>query len=201
MVRSMEGHGFLITRKPPPPGGTSTPSRSTIAARMPGKGLLADPGFVGTPPGTGEGRRAVARGRAASGDAHATACNGTVRAGCRKAINGASNAAAGTKPGVRSVVKTVAKIVVTIATTGATITAAIARRDWPKGRPTGRPARGERSPCPPDVKSREMTVAYRFLAAGLGRDACNRKVDLYERLRVSGALITHCCPLPSRHSA
>src|ERR1035438_10448759 len=54
MVRSIEGHGFLITRKPPDPGGTGTPSRSTTSAAIPGSGRVADPGLVGVAPGSGE---------------------------------------------------------------------------------------------------------------------------------------------------
>src|SRR5579862_7081941 len=54
MVRSIAGHGRLMTRKPPPPGGTETPSRVTTSALTPGRGNVAEPGFVGVAPGSGE---------------------------------------------------------------------------------------------------------------------------------------------------
>src|SRR5689334_16461883 len=54
MVRSMAGQGRLITKYPPPPGGTDWPSRVTTSAITPGSGIVADPGFVGVAPGSGE---------------------------------------------------------------------------------------------------------------------------------------------------
>ena len=47
MVRSIDGQGFRITRYPPDPGGTGSPSRVTISALMPGSGRVQEPGFVG----------------------------------------------------------------------------------------------------------------------------------------------------------
>src|SRR5271168_5603861 len=54
MVRNMEGQGCLITRNPPEPGGTLTPSRVTTSAITPGNGKVADPGLVAIAPGSGE---------------------------------------------------------------------------------------------------------------------------------------------------
>ena len=54
IVRSMEGHGRLITRYPPASGVfTGRPSSSTISAKIPGSGLVQDPGFVAVTPGMG----------------------------------------------------------------------------------------------------------------------------------------------------
>ncbi len=53
MVRSIAGHGRLMTRKPPPPRGTELPSSSTTSALMPGKGWVAEPGLVVVTPGSG----------------------------------------------------------------------------------------------------------------------------------------------------
>src|SRR5664279_4270646 len=53
MVRNMEGHGRLITRKPPEPKGTRSPARVTTSASTPGSGLVAEPGVVATAPGIG----------------------------------------------------------------------------------------------------------------------------------------------------
>src|ERR1043165_9322360 len=52
MPRSIDGHGLMIARYPPP---TSIffPFSSRIAASMPGNGFVAEPGFVGTMPGSG----------------------------------------------------------------------------------------------------------------------------------------------------
>src|SRR5580765_1991744 len=50
----MLGHGRLMTRNPPWSGGTGWPCLSTTAAAIPGRGLVALPGFVGTAAGTGE---------------------------------------------------------------------------------------------------------------------------------------------------
>ena len=47
MVRIIAGHGFLTTRMPPCPFGTSWPASSTIAAMMPGSGSVHDPGTSG----------------------------------------------------------------------------------------------------------------------------------------------------------
>src|SRR5450755_127471 len=54
MVRSIEGHGRLITRNPPDPSGTRSPLRVTTSASIPGSGFVAEPGVVATAPGTGE---------------------------------------------------------------------------------------------------------------------------------------------------
>src|SRR5918996_2992429 len=53
MVRAIAGQGLVITRYPPPPSGTELPSSSTTSAKTPGKGMVADPGLVGTTPGSG----------------------------------------------------------------------------------------------------------------------------------------------------
>ena len=53
MVRIIEGQGFLITNKPPVPHGTSCPASSTIAASIPGKGSVQEPGTNGVAPGNG----------------------------------------------------------------------------------------------------------------------------------------------------
>src|SRR5258708_38088885 len=53
MVRIIEGHGFLMTRMPPLPFSTSCPVSSTIAAMMPGNGIVQEPGFSGVAPGRG----------------------------------------------------------------------------------------------------------------------------------------------------
>src|SRR5438445_5684901 len=49
----MDGHGFLSTRYPAPPGPTSLPLLSYTAGSTPGKGLVAEPGFVVVMPGSG----------------------------------------------------------------------------------------------------------------------------------------------------
>ena len=49
----MLGQGFLITRIPPCPLGTSLPVSSTIAAMIPGNGREHDPGTSGVAPGNG----------------------------------------------------------------------------------------------------------------------------------------------------
>src|ERR1700754_4364697 len=49
----MAGQGFLMTRKPPLPCSTSPPVSSTMAAAMPGRGKVHDPGLVGVAPGNG----------------------------------------------------------------------------------------------------------------------------------------------------
>src|SRR5580693_4887863 len=53
MVRNMDGHGRLITKKPPEPRGTGWPSRFTTSAIIPGNGRVADPGLVAIAPGNG----------------------------------------------------------------------------------------------------------------------------------------------------
>src|SRR5881409_1988380 len=50
----MLGHGRRMTRNPPWFGGSARPCLSTTSAMMPGSGLVAEPGFVGTAPGMGE---------------------------------------------------------------------------------------------------------------------------------------------------
>src|SRR3989442_9708010 len=47
MVRIIEGHGFLMTARPPALAGRLLPSLSTTSASMPRKGLVAVPGFKG----------------------------------------------------------------------------------------------------------------------------------------------------------
>ena len=44
----------MITRKPPSFGAHGVPSLRTTAAAIPGSGWVADPGFVGVAPGSGE---------------------------------------------------------------------------------------------------------------------------------------------------
>jgi len=53
MVRIMLGQGFLTTRMPPWPQGTSLPVSSTTAAWMPGKGRVHEPGTSVVAPGSG----------------------------------------------------------------------------------------------------------------------------------------------------
>src|SRR5580704_5903023 len=54
IVRSIEGHGRLITRYPPASGVfTGRPSSSTMSAKIPGSGLVQEPGLVGVTPGIG----------------------------------------------------------------------------------------------------------------------------------------------------
>ena len=53
MVRIMLGQGFFTTRMPACPLGTSWPSSSTMAAVMPGKGSVHEPGTSGVAPGMG----------------------------------------------------------------------------------------------------------------------------------------------------
>src|SRR5687768_12729774 len=53
MVRSIDGHGLLITRMPPLPRPTGCPVSSTISVMMPGSGKVAEPGLVGVAPGSG----------------------------------------------------------------------------------------------------------------------------------------------------
>jgi hypothetical protein len=49
----MDGHGLVNTSRPVP-SDSSLPSSSTRAALTPGRGQVADPGFVGVMPGNGE---------------------------------------------------------------------------------------------------------------------------------------------------
>src|SRR4051794_19107097 len=53
MVRSIAGHGLLRTRNPFPTF-TGCPFSSTTSATTPGNGRVADPGFAGVAPGTGD---------------------------------------------------------------------------------------------------------------------------------------------------
>ena len=53
MVLIIEGQGFLITNNPPVPQGTSLPASSTMAASIPGKGSVHEPGTNGVTPGKG----------------------------------------------------------------------------------------------------------------------------------------------------
>src|SRR5215471_13395295 len=49
----MAGQGFRITRYPPEPGETGSPSRVTTSILMPGSGRVQEPGFAGVAPGIG----------------------------------------------------------------------------------------------------------------------------------------------------
>src|SRR5215813_13526763 len=49
----MDGHGRLITRYPPEPAATGSPCFVTTSTMMPGKGFVAEPGFVAIAPGNG----------------------------------------------------------------------------------------------------------------------------------------------------
>src|ERR1041384_7410680 len=53
MVRSIEGHGLVITRYPPSPAFTGSPCLSRTSTAIPGNGRVAEPGFVGIAPGRG----------------------------------------------------------------------------------------------------------------------------------------------------
>src|SRR3954452_23475611 len=53
MVRSIDGHGLLSTKNPFPTL-TGFPLSSTTSAITPGSGRVAEPGFAGVAPGTGE---------------------------------------------------------------------------------------------------------------------------------------------------
>ena len=50
MVRSMEGHGWVMASRPLP-SFTSPPASSSTVARMPGRGRPANPGFMVETPG------------------------------------------------------------------------------------------------------------------------------------------------------
>src|ERR1700722_95441 len=54
MVRSIEGHGFSITKYPVSPGATDSPFIFTTRAATPGSGSVAEPGFAGVAPGKTE---------------------------------------------------------------------------------------------------------------------------------------------------
>src|SRR5215469_7564494 len=54
MVRSIPGHGLLMTKNPPEPSGTGLLSMVTISGTTPGMGRVAEPGFVAIAPGRGE---------------------------------------------------------------------------------------------------------------------------------------------------
>src|SRR3954465_11413041 len=53
MPRSIDGHGSVRTRYPPPPLGTTLASSATTSATMPGSGVCADPGLAAVTPGRG----------------------------------------------------------------------------------------------------------------------------------------------------
>src|SRR5512147_291796 len=53
MVRIIDGQGRLITRMPPLPRPTEWPVSSTMSAKIPGSGSVAEPGLVGMAPGSG----------------------------------------------------------------------------------------------------------------------------------------------------
>ena len=53
MVRSIEGQGSVMVRKPPP-FVIGLPAASTSSAEMPGRGTVAEPGLVVVTPGRGE---------------------------------------------------------------------------------------------------------------------------------------------------
>src|SRR6478672_7116711 len=50
----MDGQGFVITRYPPSLAPTDLPSRVITSTSIPGKALVAEPGFAGVAPGKGE---------------------------------------------------------------------------------------------------------------------------------------------------
>src|ERR1700722_3291503 len=50
----MEGQGFCIVRYPVSPGGTGSPFIFTTRAAIPGSDSVAEPGFAGVAPGSGE---------------------------------------------------------------------------------------------------------------------------------------------------
>src|ERR1700723_3916547 len=54
MVRGMDGQGFWMGRYPVSPGPTGSPFIFTTRAAIPGSGKVAEPGFVGVAPGSGE---------------------------------------------------------------------------------------------------------------------------------------------------
>ena len=54
MVRSMPGHGRLMTRNPPEPAGTGLPSIVDDFGNDAGEGRVAEPGLVAMAPGSGE---------------------------------------------------------------------------------------------------------------------------------------------------
>ena len=53
MDMAIDGQGFFTTKMPPCPLGTSLPASSTIAASIPGKGSVQEPGTMGVTPGSG----------------------------------------------------------------------------------------------------------------------------------------------------
>ena len=53
MLRAMEGQGLRMTSRPPLPAGTGSPSFVTTSGTIPKNGRVAEPGLVGTAPGTG----------------------------------------------------------------------------------------------------------------------------------------------------
>src|SRR3954464_933196 len=53
MPRSMDGHGFLITRKPPSLGPQGVPSRLTTWGSTPKNGIAQLPGLASVIPGSG----------------------------------------------------------------------------------------------------------------------------------------------------
>src|SRR5687768_18506411 len=53
MVRIIEGQGFRRIRKPPRPSGTLFPCSSTTSGSMPGKAIVAEPGFRVVSAGSG----------------------------------------------------------------------------------------------------------------------------------------------------
>src|SRR5947199_571228 len=53
MPRSIDGHGSVRTRNPPPPSGPGSPWLSTTSALMPGNAVIAAPGLVDVTPGSG----------------------------------------------------------------------------------------------------------------------------------------------------
>src|SRR3979411_3136682 len=54
MVRIIDGQGRLMTRMPPFPLPPECPGSSTMSAKTPGSGSVAEPGLVGVAPGSGE---------------------------------------------------------------------------------------------------------------------------------------------------
>src|SRR5437868_13003901 len=54
IVLAIAGQGLRSTSSPPEPLGTESPERVTTSGKTPGSGSVADPGLVGTAPGSGE---------------------------------------------------------------------------------------------------------------------------------------------------
>ena len=53
MVRAIEGQGLRMTRSPPWPAGTGSPSLVTTSGTTPKNGRVTEPGLAGIAPGMG----------------------------------------------------------------------------------------------------------------------------------------------------